>query len=51
MGGGEGGRDIVRWDVGGGEGGRDVIRLDVGGREGGGGGRSRSVPWKGGMEV
>jgi len=37
--------------MGGGEGGRDVIRLDVGGGEGGGRGRSRSFSWEGGMEV
>ena len=44
MGGREGGRNVVGWDVGDGQGGRDVVRWDVGGGEGGGGGRSRSVP-------
>jgi len=37
--------------MGGGEGGRDVVRWDMGGGKGGGGGRSRSLSWEGGMEV
>ena len=51
MGGREGGRYVVGWNVGGEQGGRDVVRWDVGGGEGGSGSRSRNVPWEGGMEV
>jgi len=49
--GGKSGSKVVRGDMGGREGGRYVVRWDVGGKKGGGGGRSRSVSWKSGMEV
>ena len=51
MGGREGVRDVIGWDVGSVQGGGHVIGWDVGGGQGGDRGRSCSVSWQGGMEV
>ena len=62
--GGKSGREVVRgnmgsregvrlvgWDMSGVYSGGHVVGWDVGGGQGGGGGGSRSISWKGGMEV